>query len=298
VKVNKKLLLGLLIIAAFSTFFWSTSSNVVAETTGLSQAKDDQFWIENQGYVDQIIYKVITQDELLVEATRTGEIDIVGQFVDVALLKPSDFSNPNLGLTQTRRRGFGHVTFNNQEFPTSVRALRQGFAYALDKVDLQQRVLLGASFTADSPIVGSLGVWSCEYEYTLSPCSPNGETYYDPQVGLGNETVLNAGFYDYDGDGFREFFNGNVTHSPEGLIWSGSSVKQGNAVSTTSGYPDPNWNGYTYKGADGVRRTFPQVVKLMGGGDLGPNSQGALAGMPSSWEEVEFIVTGSAVVIS
>ena len=56
---------------------------------------------------------------------------------------------------------------NAQNFPTSVRYLRQGFAQALDKVELQQRALGGASFTADTPIVGSLGIWSCEYEFTL-----------------------------------------------------------------------------------------------------------------------------------
>ncbi len=298
-KVNKKVLFGLLILAAFSTFFWSTSSTVVAETAGTNQAKSDQFWIDNRGYVDQIVYKVITQDELLVEATRTGEIDIVGQFVDVALLKPSDLADPDLGLTQTRRRGFGHITFNNQEFPSSVRAMRQGFAYALDKVELQQRALGGASFTADSVIVGSLGVWSCEFEFTLSPCSPSGETYYDPQVGLGNTTILNAGFYDFNGDGFREYFTGNVTDSTLGLIWSGSSVAQGNVLGTASGYPDPNWNGYTYLGEDETRRTFAEVNVVMNGVPLGPGSSGASAlgtGMADSanWEDVEFIITGSA----
>jgi ABC-type transport system substrate-binding protein len=129
--------------------------------------------------------------------------------VDVSLLTPNDNNDAEIGLTQTKRRGFGHVTFNSEAFPTNVRGIRQGFSYSLDKVELQQRALGGASYTADSVIVASLGIWSCEFE--LADCEfPGGETYYEARPQKGNETVLNAGFYDFDGDGWRDFFNGTA----------------------------------------------------------------------------------------
>ncbi|OLS22122.1 MAG: hypothetical protein HeimC3_32640, partial [Candidatus Heimdallarchaeota archaeon LC_3] len=284
--------IGIVLLIFFQSF-----SPIGANFSSEVQQQSSQFWIDNQGYVDQILYKVITQDELMVESLRTGEIDIVGQFIDVSLLIPSDYSDPNIGLTQTRRRGFGHVTHNTQKFPTSVRALRQGFAYALDKVELQQRVLGGASYVADSPLVGSLGIWSCEYEFTLEPCSPTGVTYYDPRPDLGNLSVLSAGFYDYDGDGFREFFIGTVSNAGK-IVWNGSVVSQGNSL-TTNGYPDSRWDGYSYLGEDGIRRTFIEVNTLLGGASLGSNNAGSVdlasaVALAGDWIEVNFFVTGSA----
>ncbi|MFW9929677.1 MAG: ABC transporter substrate-binding protein [Candidatus Thorarchaeota archaeon] len=298
-KISKKMLFALLVLTAFSTFLWSTSSTVVASIVQ-SGPKPDAYWIENQGYVDQIIYKVITQEELMVEALRTGEIDISGSFVNVALLKPSDYNNPDLGITETRRRGFGHMTFNTQKFPTNVRAFRQGFAYGLDKQKVSEQALAGASFTADSPIIASLGIWSCEYQYAQTPCSPTGDTYYSARPDKGNTTLVNAGFFDQNSDGFRQFYNGTLTGaSGEGLVWDGAAVSQSATTSTTNGYPDPNWDGYTYKGADGVRRTFSQANQVAGGqllgaGDSGTSKLASAAKTGTNWIPIQFTITGSA----
>jgi ABC-type transport system substrate-binding protein len=266
--MNKKIILGLFVIASFMTFGFQFATDVTASVA----REDNSYWVNNQGYVDQIVFKVITSDELMVQALRAGEIDMVGQFVDVSLLTPSDNGDPSIGLTQTKRRGFGHVTFNSEKFPTSVRAIRQGFAYALDKVGLQQRALGGASYTADSVIVASLGIWSCEFE--LADCQfPGGETYYEPRPQEGNQTVLNAGFYDFDGDGWRDFFNGSTAEWDGGLVYTG------------------DWNGYTQGG-----KTFAEVA----GVEIGDSGSAALAAgytTPTDWilaDDFEFDVTGSA----
>lgn len=250
---TKKFWLALLVIASFMTFGFQAASDVSAEVA--ADRKPNSYWLQNQGYIERIVFKVITSDELIVQALRASEIDMVGQFVDVSLLNAGDYNDPDIGLTQTRRRGFGHVTYNNAKFPTNIRALRQGFAYALDKIELQQRALGGASYTADSVIVPSLGIWSCEHE--LADCEfPGGDTYYEARPDKGNLTVVTMGWYDIDGDGWREFFNGTVAGE-----WSGA------AVSTNSYGGDFEYNGYTQLG-----KTFAEVAAVSG--SLGANDYG------------------------
>lgn len=289
----------LIVIVTFSLILPIIFRNNFSIDADLNQgAHSDQFWIDNQGYVDQIIYKVISNEEMLIQSLRTGEIHIVGQYVNVDQLTPSDYNDQNIVISQTRARGFGQITHNSQKFPTSLRSLRQGFAYALDKVDLQQRALGGASFIADSPIVGALGVWSCEYEFSLVPCSPTYENYYDPNTTKANTTVLSTGFYDWDNNGFREFFNGTVYNNGS-LIWNGSAVAQSNTIEFTSGYPNARWDGYTFLGEDNIRRNFREVNNLLNGSTLSPNSAGsALLAPPlqntTDWLKVELTITGSA----
>ncbi|MHA2363762.1 MAG: ABC transporter substrate-binding protein [Candidatus Hodarchaeales archaeon] len=281
-RLNKKIWLGIFISLVFMTFIWQGVADVSADIAQ-SERKPDSYWLNNQGYIDRIVFKVITSDELMVQALRAGEIDIVGQFVDVSLITQSDLNDPNMGLTQTRRRGFGHITFNTENFPTNIRALRQGMAYALDKVELQQRALGGASFTADVPIVSSQGIWSCEYE--LADCEfPGGETYYEARPGIGNTTVLAQGWYDHDGDGWREFYNGTTAD------WDGPLVSQQHG---TANY-DEDYNGYTYKGM-----TFGEVAGASGpllGTDSGEDLL-AEAYKAGPWIEegsYNFDITGSA----
>ncbi|MFW9930980.1 MAG: ABC transporter substrate-binding protein [Candidatus Thorarchaeota archaeon] len=294
--IKKKRIIALLILFSFLSIFWNTSENVVSKIVQ-SGPKPDKYWIDNQGYVDEIIFKVITQDALLINALREGEIDMMGSFIEPSLLIPADYNNPNLAITETRRRGFGHITFNTQKFPTSIRGLRQGFAYALDKQKIGEMALSGSSFMADSPIVGSMGIWSCEYQYAVMPCSPTGDTYYSARSDKGNQTIVNVGFYDQNGDGFREYYNGTIFVG-ENKIWDGFAVTQGAVVDSPSGYPDVRWNGYTYLGEDNIRRTFPQANHAAGGVLLA----GGMSGIPylansldsSKWVSVEFTLLGSS----
>ncbi|MHA2364561.1 MAG: ABC transporter substrate-binding protein [Candidatus Hodarchaeales archaeon] len=213
--------------------FINSIINIKGKSAGLqnNNTKTNYYWMTNRGFFDNITFKVINDEVALVESLRNGTIDMIGQFVDTSLLNASDYSNPNISLTQTRRRGYGHITFNAQRFPTNTRALRQGFAYALNKTDLQIQAFNNASYPADSPVVPSVGIWSCEH--TLAQCSyPNG-TYYDSYPEIANATVLSMGWYDYDGDGWREFFNGTTPS------WNGSAVY----FNDISG--NPNYDGYT-----------------------------------------------------
>ena len=261
--------------------------------------RPDSYWINNQGYVDQFLYLVNTNDELMLEALRQGTVDIIGGSVNPSLIKPEDYNNPDLAISYTPSNSFGQLTFNNQKFPTSIRSLRQAFAYSLDKYTLVTDIFGTTGNVADSPLIASTGAWSCEYEFTSIPCSPAGnETYYGPQKVLANQTLVDAGFYDIDLDGYREFFMGLATDPAGHIVWNGTAVAQGNIITAENGYPNPNWNGYTYLGDDGQRRTFSQVNELLGGSLLTGNDAGK-AKLASAfnesvdWVDVSFSIEGS-----
>ncbi|MHA2366793.1 MAG: ABC transporter substrate-binding protein, partial [Candidatus Hodarchaeales archaeon] len=268
------------------------SNNASISTVSCQMSPQSINWINNRGFVSQIYFKIITSDELMVQSLRGNEIDIVGQFVDVSLITQSDLVNPDFGFSETRRLGFGHITLNTNKFPTNIRALRQGMAYALDKVELQQRALGGESFPTDSPIVPSQGIWSCEYEF--ADCEfPGGDTYYFPLPAKANETVLAQGWYDYDGDGWREFFNGTVLEEGE-TIWDSTVVYFQHGTETYNA----DYNGYTYKG-----KTFAEVAgvnRTLTGSDSGQNLLKADF-QTGSWIEegsYQFDIMGSAGGVS
>ncbi|MHA2364414.1 MAG: ABC transporter substrate-binding protein [Candidatus Hodarchaeales archaeon] len=299
---KKKVLFGIIILVLIS-FFWQNTTEVLADITQETRQADN-YWINNKGYVDRIVFKVIPSDELMIQSLRNGEIDIVGKSVNVSLITQSDLTDPNIRLTQTRGRGFGHLTFNSGIFPTNIRGLRQGFAYAFDKEELLMRCLgdtyalievklqlgcySGFSFIADSPIVASQGIWSCEHE--LANCEfPRGETYFESHPGLAIETVLAQGWYDYDNDGWREFYNGTVSEGGE-IVWDGGNVYHQHGTATY----DENYNGYTYKG-----KTFFEVAgvnRSLIGSDSGESflKDAFKAGPWIEEDDYEFNITGTA----
>lgn len=174
----------------------------------------------------------------MVDAVRSGEADMVGQAVQVNDLRPEDYRNNDLEITNTRDDSFGQLTFNTQRFPTSVRVLRQSFAFSVDKVEIVQRAFSGAAYVTDTPISASLGYWSCEYEY----CSPSYDTYYDHRPDLGNQTILGSGFYDFDNDGWREFFNGTIEKNGE-IFWNGTAIMDEMNLKYDN---NSNWDGYSW----------------------------------------------------
>ncbi|MHA2366971.1 MAG: hypothetical protein ACXAC7_23665, partial [Candidatus Hodarchaeales archaeon] len=76
----KIFILTLLLILIFLS---SNGSIYVVANKMYSESSD---WNNNRGFVDRIIFNIITSDEDMVNALRNGEIDIVGQFVDVSLI--------------------------------------------------------------------------------------------------------------------------------------------------------------------------------------------------------------------
>lgn len=252
--MKKQLLFSFLLIllSLGLTIPYSVISTAFVEDTMINT---DSYWLQNRGFVDKIVFKVYTSDQNMLDALRRSEVDVVGQFMDESLLTSGDLNDTSILLTDTYQRGFGYLSMDSGWFPTNIRALRQGFAYSLDKQGLQDQLFGGNSQAVDSPLVPSLGWWSCEHEE--ADCDyPNGETYYKGQPEKANITVLSMGWYDVDGDGWREFFAGTTN------AWSGEVVMN-NTYGGTYQY-----NGYTQNG-----KTFGEVAAV--NGVLNANDKGS-----------------------
>lgn len=209
----------------------------------------ETYWIQNKGYASSIVFSVEGSSEALLEAIRNGEIDVAEGFIEPSQFLDSDYLDPSININSTELRGYTMVQFHGEMFPTNIRALRQGFAYALDKQGISNHYDNNL-LPIDSVITPSMGIWSCEHE--LSDCSyPNSVdngSYYQFQLQQANLTILGVGWYDIDGDGWREFFNGTI----EGE-WSGPVISTNNRSSTY------DYNGYTQMG-----RTFNEVAASSG----------------------------------
>ncbi|MHA2366741.1 MAG: hypothetical protein ACXAC7_22500, partial [Candidatus Hodarchaeales archaeon] len=126
--LKRKIITNHLIILNFLLIMVLLTNNGSFNVLSIKISSKTIDWNNNIGYFDRIVFNVITSDELMVQSIRDDEIDMVGQFVDVSLITQSDLDNPNIEISETRRRGFGHITFNTDRFPTNIRALRQGMA--------------------------------------------------------------------------------------------------------------------------------------------------------------------------
>ncbi|MHA1451199.1 MAG: ABC transporter substrate-binding protein, partial [Candidatus Hodarchaeales archaeon] len=169
------------------------------------------------GYADEIYFRVIIGAEQQVLALQSGEIDLIGQFVEPDLVPPL-LTDPNIMINQTNRRGYGHVTLNCQQAPFNWTAMRVAFATALDKDGIQQQALGGFSRPVDSPVPPSMGAWSLDNHPSFV------SNYYEPDTDRGNEILDAAGFVDIDSDGWREDPNGNPIDIPVNGANVGSNI--------------------------------------------------------------------------
>ncbi len=170
-------------------------------------------WRTDTGYVDRIIFKVISDVNDQIIALKNGEIDIIGNEIPIneTFLQEIE-ANPVLEYNVTSARAFAALHFNCAKFPTNMRTIRQSFAWALNKNRIQQLIWYGLGIVVDSPLLPSLSNWSIDsptanlskYGLVAPP------TYYAANPQEGNLTLLEEGFYDIDSDGYRDFFNGTL----------------------------------------------------------------------------------------
>ena len=206
--MNRKNKSVLMLATIFLLATTLTSTGIASTAIPVQATTDFELVFDwTSGYADELYFRVITGAEQQVLALQAGEIDLIGQFVDPDLVPPL-LTDPNILINQTNRRGFGHISFNCEIAPTNWTALRQAYAFALDKDAIQQQALAGFSRPVDSPIPPSMGDWSLDNH-------PDFVTnYYEPDVAAGIAILDAAEFFDIDSDGWREDPNGNTIDFP------------------------------------------------------------------------------------
>jgi ABC-type transport system substrate-binding protein len=147
-------------------------------------------------YVDNLVFKVISNQEQRILALQAGEIEFDTSFFDPVHLDTLA-ADPDIDIFSALRNGYGHITINCRDAPLNESVLRRAFAFAFDKTAVTVEIMDGFSQEHDS-IVPYPNGWCVEDEFDWH--------YYTDQSAIGNAILNASGLFPYDGGtGFRTY---------------------------------------------------------------------------------------------
>ena len=154
----------------------------------------DGYW-KGKPHVDEILAKMeIPMDVILMELKK-GDLDMAS--IDTPYV-PDVETDLNLKVAVSKGIYYDHLLLNTKRYPFSIREFRQALAYAIDKKDLIDRVLLGYGDAVDAPGgVPALDFWYNK-DVTKYPYNPD----------KAKQILDGLGFVDKNKDGVRETPNG------------------------------------------------------------------------------------------
>ena len=194
----------------------------------LVQFKKGQFarFAANKSYfggapkIDEIRFRLFTNDEALVGALKNGEIDAAND-LPAGLFKTLK-SNPAMTTVQADDGSFNMLTMNtgsgsigNGNPALADKRVRVAIAHAIDKQVLVDKVLKGYGTVGQSMNVSLAPRWN------LNPVAHP----YTFDIKLANKILDNAGYLDTNHDGVREMPGGGKPLKFRYDIRSGSSIE-------------------------------------------------------------------------
>jgi len=144
-------------------------------------------------YVDEVIYRIIPNQDQRVLALQAGTIEMDLSFFDPVYL-PTLEADPDISIFRGVRNGYGHLTINCAKYPLNISGFRRAFAYAYDKTKIKQVILDGFGIDHDSLVPYPNG-WCVEDQFDWN--------YYDAQPDIGNQILDDLGFTINATSGFR-----------------------------------------------------------------------------------------------
>ncbi len=144
-------------------------------------------------YVDEVIFKVIEDQDQRVLALQTGEIEMDNSFFEPSYLTTLD-SDPNIDIYSAARNGYGQITINCDKYPLNISGFRRAFAFAFNKTRVTSEVMDGFSIEHDS-LVPRPNSWCAEDQFDYH--------YYTAQPDIGNQILDDLNFTIDAETGFR-----------------------------------------------------------------------------------------------
>ncbi len=163
--------------------------------------------------VDEVIFQTFENQDALVQAIKTGQLDMITEMPDTAVESLKSAENVEVVVGSPLAPGVTDIIFNQTEeenCPKDAgglctghpalrdRNVRLAMAHATDKQKLIDVVLLGLGTPGLTLIPDGLGVW---YNDTLKD--------YEFDVAKANQILDDAGYLDTDGDKVRELPDGS-----------------------------------------------------------------------------------------
>ena len=163
--------------------------------------------------VDEVVFQTFENQDALVQAIKTGQVDMVTEMPNTAAESLKTEENVELVVGAPLAPGVTDIIFNQtdpENCPTEEggicsghaalrdRNVRLAMAHATDKQQLIDVILLGLGNPGLTLIPDGLGVW---YNDSLQD--------YEFDVEKANQILDDAGYADTDGDGVREMPDGS-----------------------------------------------------------------------------------------
>ena len=150
----------------------------------------DAYW-KGRPQIDELLAKIAVPSDVAVAEVKKGDLDLIG--VDTPYVREVE-SDPNLKVSVSKGIYYDHLLLNCKKYPLSIVEFRRAMAYAIDRQELVNRVLLGHGEVVDAPGgVPGLAFW---YNKEV--------TKYPYDVEKAKSILDELGFKDRNGDGFRE----------------------------------------------------------------------------------------------
>ncbi len=161
----------------------------------------------NVSSIWQIVFHLIENESTMLELLQEGKLDVIGPLFSLEYLKdPSSLAASNVTIRFFSARMFNALFFACNEWPATERGLRKGLAFALNKTRVGEIAWGRHVLPIDDPLTRIISGWSTRNAQVLEENMTWG--YSPPDLVRGNLSLLRDGFYDIDGDGWREWYHG------------------------------------------------------------------------------------------
>ncbi|HEY3305027.1 MAG TPA: ABC transporter substrate-binding protein [Candidatus Binatia bacterium] len=96
-------------------------------------ARNKTYWQKGLPYLDELVLKPVTDDQVRFISVRSGDLDIIERTPYAAVRKLLAGGSPDLKITEVKYAGYRRMLFNVADPPFNNLKLRQAVRYALDK---------------------------------------------------------------------------------------------------------------------------------------------------------------------
>jgi peptide/nickel transport system substrate-binding protein len=159
--------------------------------------RNDDYWdIPRRGHLDRIIFRFVGDPVAALQALKNGEINVIPSRLTGEQFE-KEMSDPpflkRFAKIEYYVGGFSWIGWNMRKPPFDDVRVRQAMAYgALDLNEYRDKVMYGHGII----VTGSQNYFGPAYDHSIQPYP------FDPEKA--KQLLLEAGWYDRDGDGIRD----------------------------------------------------------------------------------------------
>jgi len=190
--MDKKLICTIIFILLITTVSFSSSI-----TTAWRDFPSD---INKGPYEDEIVFKIIPDQEHRVLALQAGEIDIGFDLLDPVYATVLD-ADPDISMYRAAEEGYSCITINCAKYPLNISGFRRAFAFAFNKSAVTNDIMDGFAQEHDSLVPYGNG-WCIEDQLDWY--------YYTNQSTIGNQILDDLNFEVDMGTGYRKAPDGSA----------------------------------------------------------------------------------------